>query len=655
MIRSMRCLWLFLFVLPALADETEVSGERALAIVDSLAADDFGGRKSGLPSGRKAEEWMAGRLAAIGLKPWNGADYYHTFKSSVTDEGNVPPVFEIVGGRKGEYLKDYVCLNYGGAGQVTAEVVFVGYGIHAPKKDRDDYAGLDVKGKIVMAVRGKPPGSVFDEERYIGYKSSVAADRGAVGFLLVEGDRAVPGTIQEKYHREHLPAVWLSRRAADELFRAAKKPNLAAQVKALKPFPLGVQVRLETHTRLLKDQTMRNVVGIWPGKTEEYVVVGAHLDHLGIDAVGNVYNGADDNASGSAMLHEVARAIAAGGRAFKRTLVFCWFAGEEQGLLGSGAFVEEPALPLEKIAVMINIDMVGQGKPVLGVGGPGAYPRDAGFLGNFELEGFQVRLHRAGGSSDHGPFAAKGVPAFFVHTQGPHPNYHTPADDTERISAQLLELSGRFVKRLTELAADSDAAHCRPHRFAEYLWHVSPQLRIRWFDDLAALEAELTRLEAKKAKENVYTHGARLGPLLRDLRPTVVLGWKGDPGLNAVASRLGAVLFVTAEPALARRRPVVVCGDVAGYDFPGGLYVEAEHAARLDLKKRKGPWVVYTNTTSAEEILALRKSYGDTHLAVESGPEAVPGLLEAGLKAHEIHRLFGGNFVRMLEQLGKKK
>jgi hypothetical protein len=651
----MRRLCLFLFALSALAGDPEVSGERALAVVKTLASDEFGGRKSGLESGRRAEAWMAGQLATIGLRPWNGLSYFQEFQASVTDEGKIPPVFEIVGARKGSYLDDYVSLNYSGRGKVTAEVVFVGYGIHAPKKDHDDYKDLDVKGKIVLAVRGKPEGSLFDEERYIGYKSSTAADRGAIGFLLAEGDKAVPGTIQEKYHRAQLPAIWLSRRAADDLFKLAKKPNLRAQVKAPEPAPLGVSVRLEIHATLLEDQTLRNVIGIWPGTTDEYVVVGAHLDHLGTDAVGNIYNGADDNASGSAMLHEVARAVAAGGRELRRTLVFCWFAGEEQGLLGSRAFVKEPPVPLEKVAVMINIDMVGQGKPVLGVGGAGGYPRDAAFLRDFELEGFKIRRFRAGPNSDHHPFRVKGVPAFSVHTQGPHPNYHRPEDDVPAIKPELLELAGRFVKQVGELAAESEAAHCRPRRLAEYLWHDAPQLRVKWFDDLVLLEAELVRLEKKDAESNLYTPGARLGPLLRDLRPTVVLAWKGDPRLNAVASRLGAVMFVTADPALANRRPVVVCGDVAGYAFPGGVCVEAEHAARLDLKQRTAPWVVLTRSADAEEIQKLRRLYGDTHVAVESGHETVAALLEAGLKAPEIRRLFGGNFVRLLEQVAKKK
>ena len=186
------------------------------------------------------------------------------------------------------------------------------------------------------------------------------------------------------------------------------------------------------------------------------------------------------------------------------------------------------------------------------------------------------------------------------------------------------------------------------------MWNAAPQLRVQWFDDLVALEQELVRLEAKQAPENVYTPGARLGPLLRDLRPTVVLGWKGDARFNAVASRLGAVLFRKADDALARRRPVVLCGAVAGSGFRGGLCVAAEHAARIDWKKRKGPWVVFTRSTDAAEILALRKQYGNAHVAVESGTEAIPGLLAAGLKGPEIRRLFGGNFVRLLEQVTKR-
>jgi hypothetical protein len=313
---------------------------------------------------------MARQVEALGLAKPNGFTLFHDFKASVTEEGPGPK-FEILGGgheaRLASFLSDYVALIYSGKGEVEADVVFAGYGIHAPTKGRDDYEGLDVKGKIVMAVRGGPLISDLQEERFIGYKSATAADLGAKGFLLVEGDMAVPGTIQEQYHRENLPAIWLSRAVADDLFARAGKGDLASQVKALEEgrrasFPLdGVRARLAINARLLKDRPLRNVLGIWPGETDEVVVLGAHLDHVGRDAAGNVYNGADDNASGSAMLLEVARAIVAEGVHHRRGILFVWFAGEEQGLLGSWAFVRSPPVPLEKIAVMLNTDMVGQG------------------------------------------------------------------------------------------------------------------------------------------------------------------------------------------------------------------------------------------------------------------------------------------------------
>ena len=464
----------------AAADPAEVDGARALETVKVLASDAFEGRKSGLDSGRRAEEWMAERLDALGLKKWNGFTYFHEFKGSVTEESGAPPRFEVSGGpgadRTGVFLEDYVTLIYSGKGVVAAPAVFAGYGIVNDR--RNDYAGIDPKGKVVVAVRGAPPG--FTEERYIGYKSALAADLGAVGFLLVEGDTAVPGTIQEEYHREHLPAAWLSRPAADDLFARAERPNLETlktklEAGEMQSFPLdGVTVRLEIHARLLRDKPMRNVVGVWPGDgtTQEYVVLGAHLDHVGVDAAGNVYNGADDNASGSAMLLEVARAIAAKGERFPRTILFVWFAAEEQGLSGSWAFVKNPPVPLEKIAVMVNTDMVGQGKPVMAVGGAEVYPRDAHWLGGLKAEGFETKPFRSQPNSDHYPFQTSGVPAFFVHTEGPHPNYHQPGDDVENIKPELLETAGRFVRALAVRAATADAPFVRERRHAEYLWHA---------------------------------------------------------------------------------------------------------------------------------------------------------------------------------------
>ncbi len=714
---------LTLLACTALAQEVpveEVSGARALETVKTLSDDSFRGRKSGLEGGHLAEEWMEGQVRALGLAPLPGGGFFHEFKASVTEEGP-SAVLALAGGgrepRECKYLTDYVTLLYSGKGVVESDVVFVGYGIHAPSKGRDDYEGIDVTGKVVFAVRGKPEGSLFDEERYIGYKSSTAFARGARGFLIAEGDTAVPGTIQEEYFREELPALWLSRQAADDLLGRGGHETLDAQVKALakgerRTFAMpGVAVRLEIQARLLKDQPVRNVVGLWPGTGPEYVVLGAHLDHVGVDAAGNVYNGADDNASGSAMLLEVARAVAGSKRRFPRTLLFVWFAGEEQGLLGSWAFVKAPPVPLDSIACMLNTDMVGQGEATLAVGGGEAYPRDEGFLGGFDEPGFSWKPFRSQPNSDHYPFQASGVPAFFMHTQGPHPNYHQPGDDWQNIKPELLETAGRYLRRLAERAATAEAPFCRENRYGEYLWQQSHvldlfsgrrapreqgvDLHVRWFDgDFNEIDAELTRREAQPNDETPpLLPGSLPTTPLEDLRPTSLLGLRGDAAstLHRPARRLGVGLFApwlgaTREVSvddlveLSKSSPLIVCMEgVPGEVDPSGLHapllLPAAHAQRhaSALRERDIGWVAYRRLSPlddaasvAQSLMELRDLLGAEQVIVVPGDCADPAwaaraptltaelareLLGKGLRPVQLKQLFGGNFVLLLERL----
>lgn len=699
-----------------------VDGQRALATVKVLASDEFQGRKTGLDSGRRAEEWMAKQLATIGLERPNRFTYFHDFKANVTTEG-AQPKFIVRGGgrddRKGVYLQDYVTLIYAGEGEVTAPIVFVGYGIHAPKKGWDDYAGLDVKGKIVMAVRGKPEGSAFSEERFIGYKSSTAANQGAAGFLLVEGDNAVPGTIQEKYYKEALPAVWLSRRAADGILaRAGRKDlqNLEAAKRRARAGHASVELSDVTMTlaiqgRLLRDRAVRNVVGLWrgTGESDEYVVLGAHLDHVGTDAAGNVYNGADDNGSGSAMLLEVARAITATGKRFRRHILFVWFAGEEQGLLGSWAFVKKPPVPLDKIAVVINTDMVGQGKPVLAIGGAEIYPRDAAWLPR--PPAFKTKAFRSQPNSDHYPFQARGVPAFFVHTQGPHPNYHQPDDDWQNIKPKLLEISGRYVRALGEHVAQSNKPHCRPRRLAEYLWHDAKiaslwggqggpgvDLSIEWFEhDFENLGRALARATGTDGDVSMV-RGHRLGASLRDLKPGVFFGVKGTAAVrhHRVAQAAGVTFFGPwlgpnqhPEPiAWPHQKGAVLClhGAPETLDLDrikGPILLSPIEAERWQekLATRKDAWLVtlalrplkenkpFVWKEVTETILLQRKRYGAHRVVLtplnagndtfaRQAPTLIPGLvnelMEAGLKRTHLYPLLGGNLVRFLETALRK-
>ncbi len=655
--RILRTLSVIALLGPTLHAQQAIDGAQALETVKILTAPEFEGRKSGLPGGDRAEEWMAARIKEAGLQPLPDGSWFHSFKASVTVAGDKPEL-ALVSGGAASYLKDYVTLLYSGAGDVTAPVVLAGWGIHAPAKGYSDYDGLDVKGKIVMAVRGKPDDARFDEERYIGYKSSTAFDRGAIGFMLVEGDTAVPGTIQEKYYRAKLPAIWVARGFADKLFQQAGGGDLAAVTAALKrgeraSFPLkDVSCKLRITARLLKDRPMRNVCGVWraAGDSNEWVVVGAHLDHVGIDATGNLYPGADDNASGSSMLLEVARAVAGGGQHFRRNILFVWFAGEEQGLLGSWQFVRKPPVPLDRIAVMINTDMVGQGEPRLNVAGGDVYPRDAAWLGDLDAEDIIWKPSRSGSRSDHYPFQASGVPAFFISMQGKHPNYHQPGDVVANIKPELLGLAANYVWQITERAAKSEQPHLRSLRLEEYRWHKATTFdarsaeappaaagvdaRIDWHDGAwSELARSLARSRAsalaKGADHNAILPGSAPGAALRALPPSSLLGVKGAEGVRfaRAAHHVGALCYAPfagktplKNPAdlrllneLAVDHPIVV--DLWGADAqslpPAALatldrpilLVPASRLAdwRGVLQRRRAPWIVVYPLSAVSE------------------------------------------------------
>jgi len=708
-----------------------IDGKAALETVKILTGPEFQGRKSGLEGGERAENWMAERVREAGLEALDDFGNYVTFKASVTVAGTKPR-FGFGENGEAKYLDDYVTLLYSGAGKVDAPVVFAGYGIHAPDKGYSDYEGLDVKGKIVVAVRGKPADASFDEERYIGYKSSTAFDQGAAGFVLVEGEKAVPGTIQEKYYRAELPAIWAAGAFVDKLLAAAKAPTLKEIKKKLAAgermsMPLeGIRGTLDISARLLKDRPMRNVVGVWKsnGETDEWVVVGAHLDHVGIDATGNLYPGADDNASGSSMLLEVARAVAKRGTHYRRNILFIWFAGEEQGLLGSWAFVRKPPIPLDKIAVMVNTDMVGQGDLQVSVGGADVYPRDANWLDDLDGGGVPFVRTRSGNRSDHYPFQSSGVPAFSISTSGKHPNYHQPGDVLENIKPELLGAAATYVQRLTVRAAQSDHAHARPLRREEYLWNrattvdvrsldskakrgAPADLRVVWHDgawaDMARGLARSHREGKDKAsRESVLVPGSAPGPLLRDIKPTRLLGVQGRDGARfaRAAHKVGALVFAPfagatpitdaaeLEPlqALAKEHPIIVdlwgstpeslpAAALAKLNAPILLVpIERWTDAASALKLRRRPWfavyqlkplienkpAVHAEVAGeirrwiekrglpAHRMLVVPGPAGDETWQAQA-PTLLPGLV-AALKLDDgaIRRLIGGNFANVV-------
>ena len=201
--------------------------------------------------------------------------------------------------------------------------------------------------------------------------------------------------------------------------------------------------------RTVEIETM-NVIGVLKGTSDKHVVIGAHMDHLGVDGDGDAYNGADDNASGTTAILELAEAFGKSDAKPKDTIVFIAFNAEELGLLGSKHYVSDPLLPLDDCKLMINLDMVGRLRGTTVTAQGGNLSRSVTQLVD-KLDDnypFDVNITAAGNRSDHAPFNWSGVPVLFFHT-GTHPQYHRITDDPDLINYEGLVNIAKFVKDLT--------------------------------------------------------------------------------------------------------------------------------------------------------------------------------------------------------------
>ena len=318
-------------------------------------------------------------------------------------------------------------------GAVTGEVVFAGWGAAGDERSADDYAGLDVRGRIVIARDGTPPapgaGRVSRLDKLI-----TARQHGAAALLLVA---------------DALPSLRATS-ARVGLISGTLTPEAARALKTGDRLSLRVDLAAD-------ERRAANVVGILPGTdpalADEAVVIGAHYDHLGSQD-GVLYPGADDNASGTAMVVGLARAFAAAGGA-PRTLVVALFGGEELGLLGSRHYVRRPTLPLERTVAMLNFDMVGRmrDRRLIVAGADSAQGLAEGVTA--AAGPGRVALEVSGnpwGASDHSPFYEARVPVLFF-TTGIHDDYHRPSDTADKIDAAAMAEIGRIAAGAIERLA----------------------------------------------------------------------------------------------------------------------------------------------------------------------------------------------------------
>lgn len=461
---------------------------RYLENIKYLASPELRGRATGSPELDRAAEFIAERFRSFGLEPAGASGYLQPFNVTINARLGTDNRFAwSVNGRRTALPKeDFIPFNFSSRGAMEGQVVFAGYGITAPEYGYDDYAAIDAKDKIVLILRHEPQefdgqsifaGRAYTEHAQFASKALNAARRGARGVILVTdranhrgaGDQLETFVSTVGPGEAGIPYVQVKASIADQWFAAAGRnlDELQEQIDLdLKPrsFAFPGSLRVEAHVDLEYDaKRVFNVLGYLPGETAEYIVVGAHYDHLGLgeqfsmapSQTGTVHPGADDNASGVSGVIELARWFT-GRPKLKRGILFLAFAGEEIGLLGSSFYVNNPALPIERAAAMINLDMIGRvrdGKVHIGGTGTGTTfqallrritPRHGLDVDYSEADGY--------GSSDHTSFITRQVPVLFFFS-GMHPEYHQPADTWDKIeaagAARLLGLVAEVVEALS--------------------------------------------------------------------------------------------------------------------------------------------------------------------------------------------------------------
>ncbi|MGV3720243.1 MAG: M28 family peptidase [Actinomycetota bacterium] len=495
--------------------DPQITAPEIVAHVKHLASAELTGRGSGTTGNDMAGDYLADRFRAVGLKPaGTNNSYFQSFPvftgvelgdgNKVTFRGDKETQLAV-----GEH---FLPLGFSKNGGAYAPVVFAGYGISKPDLGWDDYKRVNVKGKIVIVLRHTPD---MDEDGKLApyaaltYKVMTAREKGAVGVLLVTGplgDHPVffgaPEPAQNGRPPKDPPARRESQGAPARGAAPAGKPVIPlgsassdAGIPAAIVRPEFVDTLMEPTGKTLKDAQMqmahglpaactiagarigmrinvlrqtkptRNVLGLVEGSDpklkDEVVVIGAHYDHLGM---GNehslaessepaVHHGADDNASGTAAVLELAQYLAANRTKLGRSVLLMGFSGEELGLLGSNYWVKHPTIPLGRVVGMINLDMVGRmSNDTCHVIGAPTSPTWAGLL-EAANKPHGLRLKTDGGTplggSDHQSFVVKDIPVLFFFT-GVHPDYHRPSDTWEKLNAEGTAKISRIVADVTQ-------------------------------------------------------------------------------------------------------------------------------------------------------------------------------------------------------------
>ena len=471
----------------------ELSADRYLQHVSFLASDELKGRGNGSPELERAAEYVAAQFRAYGLEPaGDKGTYFQRFEITVGAEFGPKNALQISRVAKTKD-KDFVTIPLSSTGSYEGPVVFAGYGITSESLQWDDYAGIDVRGKAVLVFRHDPeesnPASRFsrDPATPATFISKVrnARSHGANAVLFItdpnnhpnEPDTVGKATADLEFRDMSILAIQVTRESVQPLFEKMGKNISTIQTEIdrnRKPqsFQLSSSsVRVTADIKSIR-KTVRNVIASARGSDSklrnEWIVIGAHYDHLGLgdpnhslskDDVGKIHHGADDNASGTAGLLELGRLIGRNKQAFKRSVLLMAFAGEELGLFGSSHFVNSPTVPISSINAMLNMDMIGRlaSRP-LNVMGTGTSPDFPAWIDEAN-KGIGLTLTLSNGGhegSDHISFNGKRIPTLFFFS-GLHSDYHRPTDTADKIDGNGAIRVLSLVAGTAELIANAPA------------------------------------------------------------------------------------------------------------------------------------------------------------------------------------------------------
>jgi len=467
-----------------------VSSDHMLADIQRLSGPEFNGRQTGTLDDRTSAEFVQRRFMDLSRQGVTASDppaeprglpNREVIQSSpvrvttidpnpvlhISFTSDQPPA--VIG-------TEYLPILDSPSADLQAPIVFVGYGISDPTGGFDEYAGLDVRNKVVLFLRGKP--ERYGKQVSHADKERTARDRGAIGYLTAVGPilnaydtrRGVTGRPSAFYglpvSGQTIPGAWISTALAAAILdtpgtdgsnRLRTFQQQLNETIAPRSTAIDLSVKMSWRSRQ-QDGALHNSIAVISGRDpshrDEAIIIGAHRDHFGNQG-GLLFPGADDNASGTAVLLEVARVLTSAPTRAKRSIILVSFSGEEQGLLGSRLYVAHPVVPLRSTLAMVNVDhaAIGNGRLTVGVTGleklvAQQAGQQAGLADHIDLYGFFP-------GGDHVPFKEAGVPTVTVVSGGIHPHFHQPTDTAATVDADMLSAAARYVLALSWQLAEA--------------------------------------------------------------------------------------------------------------------------------------------------------------------------------------------------------